>query len=78
MVDYPVLIHRNITANLLEALSDTPVVMVTGARQSGKSTLVQSNELEGRQYLTFDDVGVMAAAKDDPIGFLAGLGREIS
>jgi hypothetical protein len=31
-VDYLVLIHRNITPNLLEALSDTPVVMVTGAR----------------------------------------------
>jgi uncharacterized protein len=78
MVDYRVLIYRNITANLLEALSDTPVVMVTGARQSGKSTLVQSNELEGRQYLTFDDVGVLAAAKADPIGFLAGLGPKVT
>ena len=78
MVDYLVLIHRNITPNLLEALSDTPVVMVTGARQSGKSTLVQSNELEGRQYLTFDDVGVLAAAKADPIGFLSGLGPKVT
>ena len=78
MVDYPVLVYRNITANLLEALSDTPVVMVTGARQSGKSTLVQSNALEERQYLTFDDVGVLAAAKADPIGFLAGLGPKVT
>jgi uncharacterized protein len=52
--------------------------MVTGARQSGKSTLVQSNELEGRQYLTFDDVGVLAAAKADPIGFLSGLGPKVT
>jgi predicted AAA+ superfamily ATPase len=59
-------------------LSDTPVVMVTGARQSGKSTLVQSTELEGRQYLTFDDVGVLAAAKADPIGFLSGLGPKVT
>jgi len=73
-----VLIHRNITANLLEALSDTPVVMVTGARQSGKSTLVQSEALDGRQYLTFDDVGVLGAAKADPIGFLAGLGPKVT
>jgi hypothetical protein len=29
VADYLVLIHRNITPNLLEALSDTPVVMVT-------------------------------------------------
>jgi uncharacterized protein len=78
MVDYPVLIYRNITANLLEGLSDTPVVMVTGARQSGKSTLVQSKALEGRQYLTFDDVGVLAAAKADPIGFLTGLGPKVT
>ena len=78
VADYLVLIHRNITPNLLEALSDTPVVMVTGARQSGKSTLVQSTELEGRQYLTFDDVGVLAAAKADPIGFLSGLGPKVT
>jgi uncharacterized protein len=78
VVDYPVLIYRNITANLLEGLSDTPVVMVTGARQSGKSTLVQSKALEGRQYLTFDDVGVLAAAKADPIGFLTGLGPKVT
>jgi predicted AAA+ superfamily ATPase len=78
MVDYPVLIHRNVTANLLDALSDTPVVMVTGARQTGKSTLVQSKDLESRQYLTFDDVGVVGAAKGDPIGFLAGLGPKVT
>ena|ERR1700740_1502531 len=78
VADYLVLIHRNITPNLLEALSDTPVVMVTGARQSGKSTLVQSTELEGRQYLTFDDVGVLAAAKADLIGFLSGLGPKVT
>jgi predicted AAA+ superfamily ATPase len=56
-------------------LADTPVVLVNGARQTGKSTLVQSAELtgHGRQYLTFDDPGVLAAAKRDPNGFIAGL-----
>jgi predicted AAA+ superfamily ATPase len=49
----------SITNHLLEALADTPVVLVNGARQAGKSTLVQSAELTdgGRQYLTFDDPG---------------------
>jgi predicted AAA+ superfamily ATPase len=42
-----VLIHRSITANLLEALSDTPVVMMTGARQSGKSTLTNLDDAFG-------------------------------
>ena len=69
------MIHRNVTDHLLQALTDTPVVLVNGARQTGKSTLVQSAELteSGRQYLTFDDPGVLAAAKRDPNGFIAGL-----
>ena len=60
---------------LREALSDTPAVLLNGARQTGKSTLVQSPEIskKNRQYLTFDDPGVLAAAKRDPNGFIAGL-----
>lgn len=74
MVDYNTMIHRNITGPLLQALADTPVVLINGARQTGKSTLVQSAEFaRGRQYLTFDDPGVSAAARRDPIGFVAGL-----
>jgi predicted AAA+ superfamily ATPase len=69
------MIHRNVTDHLLQALTDTPVVLVNGARQTGKSTLVQSAELteSGRQYLTFDDPSILAAAKRDPSGFIAGL-----
>jgi len=49
-------------------------VLINGARQTGKSTLVQSVAATspGRQYLTFDDPGVLAAAKRDPNGFIAG------
>jgi predicted AAA+ superfamily ATPase len=69
------MIRRNVTDHLLQALADTPVVLVNGARQTGKSTLVQSSELteRSRRYLTFDDPGVLAAAKHDPNGFVAGL-----
>ena len=69
-------IRRNITDQLLQALTDTPVVLINGARQTEKSTLVQSREVadeHSRQYLTFDDPGVLAAARRDPNGFLAGL-----
>lgn len=50
-------------------------MLVNGARQTGKSTLVQAAEVAGprRQYLTFDDPGLLAAAKSDPNGFVAGL-----
>jgi len=72
--------HRHIAGNLLQALEDTPAVLVNGARQTGKSTLVQSTLLlkRGRQYLTFDDPGVLAAAKRDPNGFIAGLNTAVT
>ena len=62
------MIHRHLTEPLRQALSDTPVVLINGARQAGKTTLVQASEMAGagRQYLTFDDPGIMAAAQRDP------------
>ena len=80
MVDYHLMIRRHITDNLLQALADTPAVLINGARQTGKSTLVQSPELlkAGRQYLTFDDSGVLAAARRDPNGFIAGLNNTVT
>ena len=65
---------RHIIFLLNEALSDTPVVLLNGARQTGKSTLVQSlTSGPGRRYLTLDDRVTLAAAKGDPDGFVAGL-----
>jgi len=80
VVDYPAMIRRHLTEPILAALADTPAVLVNGARQTGKSTLVQSAELtrQGRQYLTFDDPGVLAAAKRDPNGFVAGLNGPVT
>jgi predicted AAA+ superfamily ATPase len=74
------MIRRHALDILLPALADTPVVLVNGARQTGKTTLVQSPELtaHGRQYLTFDDPGVFAAAKRDPKGFVDGLSTPVT
>ena len=59
---------------LVEALADTPVVLVHGPRQCGKTTLVQMvGEPRGFAYFSFDDDVVLAAAKADPIGFVADL-----
>jgi hypothetical protein len=44
VVDYTTMIRRHITQRLLQALADTPAVLVKGPRQTGKSTLVQSAE----------------------------------
>ncbi len=68
--------NRHLTPLLADALADTPVVLVNGARQSGKSTLVQSlpSSVEApRRYLTLDEPAVLNAAKSDPAGFINGL-----
>lgn len=68
------MIVRNITPRLRLALRDTPVVFLHGARQTGKSTLVQLIA-EGRRkasYLSMDDPTVLAAATSDPAGFVQG------
>lgn len=66
---------RNLSDRLLEALSDTPVVLLHGARQSGKSTLAR--ELAGERfparYVTLDDATHLAAAVADPQAFIRGL-----
>lgn len=72
------MISRNLAPALQEALSDRPVVLLNGARQAGKSTLVQSvADGERAQYLTLDDATVLAAASRDPGGFIAGLGGPV-
>jgi predicted AAA+ superfamily ATPase len=54
------------------ALTDTPVVMVIGPRQCGKTTLVRQFVDKGRQYVTLDDDTVLDAARSDPAGFVRG------
>jgi predicted AAA+ superfamily ATPase len=50
-----------------EALEDMPVVVVTGLRQSGKSTFLQKEKgLAGRRYVTLDEPAQLAAARSDP------------
>jgi len=69
------MLQRNLTSSLLEALSDSPVVLLNGARQTGKSTLTRtlaSGEHPAR-YLTLDDATVLAAARSAPEDFLSAL-----
>jgi uncharacterized protein len=55
------------------SLTDTRVVLISGPRQSGKTTLVRHFVTAKRPYLTLDDAGTLAAALDDPTGFVRGL-----
>jgi predicted AAA+ superfamily ATPase len=71
--------RRFLVPRLLVALSDTPVVLVNGARQVGKSTLVRSLIGDGHPavYLTLDDASVLASAASDPAGFVSGLSDNV-
>lgn len=67
------MIKRLIATKITEALSDTPVVFLRGARQAGKTTLVKSLSGPPSLYFTLDNAAALAAARSDPTGFLAGL-----
>jgi uncharacterized protein len=70
----PLIYPRFIMPRLEEALTDTPVVLLHGPRQSGKTTLAhQIAEQQRYTYITFDDHVHLDAAKTDPMGFIANL-----
>lgn len=67
----PSLFPRFAEPVLREALGDTPVVLLHGPRQCGKTTLARIvGERSGYGYFTFDEPGTLAAASEDPVGFL--------
>ncbi len=71
------LIPRHAARQVATALADTPVVMVNGPRQCGKTTLVRGFAVDGRRYVSLDDETALGAARDDPAGFLRPLDRAI-
>ncbi|MCP9471886.1 MAG: ATP-binding protein [Nitrospira sp.] len=61
-------------SRLIEALTDTPVVLIHGPRQCGKTTLARRvGETRGYSYFSFDDAVTLAAAHADPTGFVDDL-----
>lgn len=69
------MLSRNILPAVKAALADTPVVLLHGARQVGKTTLVHAiaNGRPRREYKTLDEGSELSAALADPEGFLRGL-----
>lgn len=66
------LLPRHATSAVAEALADTRVVLVNGARQSGKSTLVGQLGIErGAQWRSLDRATNREAARYDPTGFVS-------
>ena len=69
--------ERFVEHRVEEALSDTPVVLITGPRRAGKTTLVRKMGEARRTYITLDDQTALEAARTDPSGFIRGLDRAI-
>jgi predicted AAA+ superfamily ATPase len=54
----------------------TPVILINGARQTGKSTLCRQQVEKGNfdgQIVTMDDPTTLTAAQTEPLGFLQDL-----
>ncbi len=64
-------VERHVEPRILEALADTRIVVLQGARQVGKTTLVRRVvERLGGRMVTFDDELTRETARADPVGFL--------
>ncbi len=62
-------IERNIRDRLLKTAGSMPAMLLTGARQTGKSSLLR-REFPDAAYITFDYLRHMEAAKESPEYFL--------
>ena len=66
------LLKRNIENRVMEAFEDTPVILIQGARQVGKSTLIKMiTDKTNCTKVTLDNEEVLIAAERDPIGFVS-------
>ena len=73
----PSLYPRQIESRVAEAMQDTPVVLLAGPRQAGKTTLVRQMSGNGTRYLTLDDELTLMSAREDPIGMIRSLDRAV-
>lgn len=71
------IVDRKVRPLVVTALADTRVVLVTGPRQAGKTTLARQFAGPDRPYVTLDDAGALGAARADPVGFVRGIGRAV-
>jgi predicted AAA+ superfamily ATPase len=68
------MLRRNIQDSIQLAMTDTPVVLLNGPRQTGKTTLARAIAAQsGADFYTFDDAATLAFASNDPAGFVRNL-----
>ena len=68
-------INRSLQKTLDKALNISPAVLLAGARQIGKTTLVSQLQ---REYIVMDDITQLAAANSDPQGYIQSIDKPIT
>ncbi|MDL2226644.1 ATP-binding protein [Deltaproteobacteria bacterium OttesenSCG-928-M10] len=61
---------RTIEKSIADIAGHFPVLMITGARQVGKTTLLRHLAGNARRYVTLDDPLVLSLAREDPALFM--------
>lgn len=69
-------IQRTISDKINEAHQYFPVILITGARQVGKSTLCK-HLFPDYNFVNLEDITFRVKAMSDPVGFLRGLGEHV-
>ncbi len=62
--------HRTLEKIIKKALKTFPAIIITGPRQSGKTTLLKNTFLKSHKFISLEDPDIRIRAKDDPKGFL--------
>jgi predicted AAA+ superfamily ATPase len=69
---------RYLKDNILRALKVSPIMLLIGPRRSGKTTLMQAIGQELKmQHMTFDTLKQLAAAQEDPEGFIQAISTPV-
>ena len=68
-------IKRAISDEIKEYMKSFPVLLISGARQVGKSTLALNLDIPN--YVTLDDINIYEAARNDPKGFIEHCNKPI-
>lgn len=69
-------IYRTLSPEVINAHKYYPVILITGARQVGKSTLCQ-HLFPDYRYVNMEDSTTYFSAISDPKGFLESLGKKV-
>ncbi len=64
-------IPRTLTQTIRRAMTTFPAVLITGARQTGKTTLLRTEFSDTHRYVSLERPDVRARALADPVAFLA-------